>query len=412
MMMRLVVVGGGLVGLACAAKLVDDGHSVSILDWTPDGERCSHGNAGGIALSEVVPASMPGTIRRVPGWLLDPLGPLYIRPSQILRMAPWLISFTAAARKYREHAAALAQLNSISGAAFERMMGSIGLQGDLHKRGAISVYRSRQAYAADALAWDVRREHAVPFEELNAEQMVELEPALAGKFEVAVFLPTWCHVADPRRIVDKLRLRVQQAGVEYENAKVVGFNLSNGQVREVRCEDGTSRSCDGVIIAAGAYSADLVQLLGERVPLISERGYNATLPAPGVSLTREIIIADANFVLTPLEGGLRIGGAAEFAGLAAPPNYARSDALLKLARKFFPKLDATGSQRWMGNRPATPDSLPVIGKSARSANAFYAFGHGHLGLTQSAATADLIGNLVAGRSHPIDLKPYSIQRFA
>ena len=121
--------------------------------------------------------------------------------------------------------------------------------------------------------------------------------------------------------------------------------------------------------------------------------------------------AERKFVATPLAIGLRIGGAAEFAGLEAPPNYRRSDALLQLARRYLPGLDESGAQKWMGHRPATPDSLPVIGASGTSPRVFYAFGHGHLGLTQSVTTGELIGELLAGVTSSIDLAPYAITRF-
>ena len=139
--------------------------------------------------------------------------------------------------------------------------------------------------------------------------------------------------------------------------------------------------------------------------------HNTTLPASATRLRREVIFAERKFVATPLAIGLRIGGAAEFAGLEAPPNYRRSDALLQLARRYLPGLDESGAQKWMGHRPATPDSLPVIGASGTSPRVFYAFGHGHLGLTQSVTTGELIGELLAGVTSSVDLAPYAITRF-
>jgi D-amino-acid dehydrogenase len=170
-------------------------------------------------------------------------------------------------------------------------------------------------------------------------------------------------------------------------------------------------SADCAVVAAGAWSGALARLLGDRVLLESERGYNTTLPSPGVTLEREVIFAERKFVATPLSIGLRIGGAAEFGGLDAEANFKRSEALVTLASRYFPNLSRDNGIAWAGHRPATPDSLPVIGPSPRSANIFYAFGHGHLGLTQAATTGKLIADLVAGRAPPIDLAPYSISRF-
>ena len=148
-----------------------------------------------------------------------------------------------------------------------------------------------------------------------------------------------------------------------------------------------------------------------RVLLDSERGYNTTLPQPGIALSREVIFAERKFVATPLDIGIRIGGAAEFAGLKAAPNYKRSDALLTLGKRFLPGIRDEGAVQWMGHRPATPDSLPVIGKSPTTANVIYAFGHGHLGLTQCATTGALVADLLVNRTPRTSLEEYSIKRF-
>jgi D-amino-acid dehydrogenase len=410
--MHLVVIGGGIVGMACAMQLITEGHSVTVLDWTPDGERCSHGNAGGIAVTEVIPTCLPGTMLRVPGWLIDPLGPLYLRPDQIIPMVPWFVSFLRSAKNWRSAAAALTSLNAISAAAFARMMALLGLSDDLRSVGAITVYSSTRGYEADRLAWQQRRELGIPFDVLSPDQLGDLEPSLAGKFPIGLFLPSWQHVVEPRRILDRLHRQFQVIGGRVHSAKVVDIERHGRKVTAIASAEGASYPCEGAVIAAGAYSSDLTRLVGDPVLLVSERGYNTTLPESGVSLSREVIFGDCNFVMTPLEMGLRIGGAAEFARLASKPNYARSVALVRLARRFFPELNDAGAHQWMGNRPATPDGLPVIGRASMCDNLFHAFGHGHLGLTQSAATAELVGNMIAGRAQPIDVSPFSVSRFA
>ena len=165
------------------------------------------------------------------------------------------------------------------------------------------------------------------------------------------------------------------------------------------------------MIAAGAWSHRLARHFGDRIPLETERGYNTTLPAGAFDLKRQLVFSRHGFVVTPLEDGIRVGGAVEFAGLERPANYARSKAMLEKATRFMPGLKTEGGREWMGYRPSLPDTLPVIGPSPRAPNVFYAFGHGHLGLTQSAATGRLIADLVAGVSPAIDLAPYRPDRF-
>jgi hypothetical protein len=167
-----------------------------------------------------------------------------------------------------------------------------------------------------------------------------------------------------------------------------------------------------LLIAAGAWSAQLLAYLGDRVLLESARGYNATIENAPVTLRREIIFADRKFMATPLSSGLRLGGAAEFGGLSAKPNMKRCQALLTLAGKYLPGIKGCTGSKWNGHRPATPDSLPVIGRFYRSLRVIYAFGHGHLGLTQAATTGKLVSPLVSGMAPSIDLAPFSANRFA
>ena len=147
------------------------------------------------------------------------------------------------------------------------------------------------------------------------------------------------------------------------------------------------------------------------MPLDTERGYNTTLPRPGVSLSRPVCPAEGNFMITPMAGGLRVGGAVELAGLTAPANFARAKALLALGRQALPGLNGEGGTEWMGCRPSLPDSLPVIGPSRHHGRVAFAFGHGHLGLTEAATTGRLVADLLTGAPPPIDLAPFAIDRF-
>ncbi len=166
-----------------------------------------------------------------------------------------------------------------------------------------------------------------------------------------------------------------------------------------------------MVISAGAWSKSLCHQLGENVLLESERGYNSTIPDPNIFLDKQIIFGEEKFVVSNIGNGLRIGGAAEFAGLDAPPNFQRSERLVEIARTYLPGLDTQNSQNWMGHRPSTPDSLPVIGTSARYPTVYYAFGHGHLGLTMAATTAKLLGQIISAEKPVFDPAPFHISRF-
>jgi D-amino-acid dehydrogenase len=411
---KVLVLGAGVVGLASAWYLRKRGFEVTLVDRDPAGDKASFGNAGAIAVTECMPAAVPGLLAKVPRWLFDPLGPLAIRPAQAPRLLPWLWAFLRAGRleEVRRIAVALAALNDEVYGDWPPLLAELGIEDELRRSGALVLYRDRGAYEADHLEWEIKAQHGVVAELLSRAEILELEPAIGPVKAFGVLLPDWSIVGDPKRIVDRLRERLVEEGMTIETGEVVGLSGEGRRVTGARLRDGRQLEARRVVAALGAWSGAIAKSAGDRVLLESERGYNTTIAQPGIGLNREIILAEEKFVVTPLDVGLRVGGAAEFAGLEAPPNYKRSMALLELARRVLPDLATEAAKPWMGQRSSTPDSLPVIGPSPRLDGLFYAFGHGHLGLTHAATTGRLLAQAIAGETPTIDLTPFSIARFA
>lgn len=322
---------------------------------------------------------------------------------------PWLVRFLRSGTdaEVARIAAALAGLVAPVYDDVLPLLDELSLSGDLHRVGALWIYDTEAGFERDASAHAMRRRHGIAVETISPAEARRMEPALAPTAARAVVTPDWSHVSDPKRIVDRLRAALSGQGVAVRAATVAGI-----EGKAVITGAGERIAFDTLVVAAGAWSGRVARMVGDRVLIESERGYNATLPTPNVSLSREVIFAERQFVATPLAIGLRIGGAAEFAGLDARPNFRRSDALVTLARRYLPGLDTRDAVRWMGHRPTTPDSLPVIGRSPRRSDVVYAFGHGHLGLTLGPTTGRLVAGLVAGRPSPVELSPFSIARFA
>ncbi|MCX4144595.1 FAD-binding oxidoreductase [Paraburkholderia madseniana] len=409
----VVVIGSGIVGLACAWSALRDGATVTIIDRDFEGDRTSHGNAGGIAVTESTPISVNGLYMKALKWLFDPLGPLALDWKHVPSALPWFMEFQRSGNKdrFREISLALAQLNNRVYDDIVPMFEDIGAMDSFYRRGALTVYETDEAFVADQHEWEFKRDLGVRWHAMSADEVRDCEPSLAPVFRHGVFLDDWSHIGDPKRLVTQLRERVKQLGATFVVGAVKALDLADALAPAAVTETGERVKGRRLVVATGAWSAALAGSIGDRVLLDSERGYNTTLPAHGISLSREVIFAERKFVATPLDIGVRIGGAAEFAGLKAPPNYKRSDALLALGKRFLPGINDKGAVKWMGHRPATPDSLPVIGQSPRAPSVIYAFGHGHLGLTQSATTGALVADLLANRTPGIGLEPYSISRF-
>ncbi len=409
---EITVIGAGIVGLCCARWLQREGMRVTVLDPVPPGESCSFGNAGIISTGSVEPLAMPGVLRKVAGWLVDPLGPLTIRWRHLPRLAPWLVRLLAASRPGRvgRIADALHALNAPGLDAYRRLLGAGDVARLVRDNGILFVYESEAALDEAAAGWEMRRARGVRVERISRDALRQLEPALGPTFAGAVFIEDSSHVVDPAGMVTTLAERFAADGGGIERRRVTGFDLGPEGPRAVYTDAGP-RDAGAVVIAAGAWSRTLVAKFGSRVPLEAERGYHVTLPEPGVAPLRPVGFIERGFIATPMAMGLRLAGTVELASLDAPPDYRRARALLEHGRRLFPGLDGDGASEWMGCRPSLPDSLPVIGRAPGLSNVYFAFGHGHLGLTQGAVTGELIAALVAGRPPAIDLAPYRADRF-
>jgi D-amino-acid dehydrogenase len=410
--MKVAVVGGGIVGIATTHVLLDSGHEVTILDPRGFAQGASAGNAGWIAHLDVLPLASSKAWRQVPGWLLDPLGPFAIRPSYLPRITPWLLRFAAASRPARVRASteAITALNRLALPAWERLLGRLNLAGHLRRRGLLSVWTSQAAFNAATSTIAYQRCHGIPVTTLDAAGVRALEPALRGPVVAGAHYETGCHVSDPQRFALALGAAALARGASLIEQAVDVVSPQQEGV-DLHCFGGATGLFDAVVIAAGVWSKSLARTLGDGVPLDTERGYNVTLAPGSLGLTRPVLFEGKGFVTTPLDTGDRVGGAVEFGGLNATPNFARVDAMLSKLRPYLPQARLAGGERWMGFRPSLPDSLPVIAAATGEPRVIYAFGHGHYGLTQAAATAELVAGLLARRETLIDLRPFAIDRF-
>ncbi|WP_182086489.1 FAD-dependent oxidoreductase [Aureimonas sp. ME7] len=408
---HVIVVGAGVVGLSVAIALQRAGRAVTVLDREGPAAGASAGNAGAFAFSDILPLASPGLLRRAPRWLLDPLGPLSVPPAYALRIAPWMWRFAKACAPERVAASARAQaaLMDLSRAELEPFLAATGTLPMLRRDGNLQVYEGAGEFEASLPGWHAREEHGIEFRDLGAAEMAAIQPGIDARFTHGTFTPGWHSIADPKAYVLALAERFARDGGVIERAAVRALRPEQGAVGVEM--DGGARRASQVVLAAGAFSHRIAATLGERIPLETERGYNTTLPEDALDLRTQVTFGGHGFVVSRLSTGIRVGGAVELGGLDRPPDFRRSDAMLAKAKAFLPALRTEGGDRWMGFRPSLPDSLPAIGFSRASRRVVHAFGHGHLGLTQSAGTARLVADLLLGRPTALDLAPFSPQRF-
>ncbi|WP_164754371.1 FAD-binding oxidoreductase [Mesorhizobium sp. M7A.F.Ca.US.008.03.1.1] len=411
-MLDIAIVGGGIIGICAAASLAEAGRKVTIFDRTGICEETSSGNAAAFAFSDVLPLAHKSMMRQLPKWLADPLGPLSIPPAYLPKLLPWLVRFwrAGAPGKYEASLAAQAGMMKLAEAEWMGLLDRSGTRSMLREDGSLELYESEAEFQAGLPGWAARERFGIGFRHVEGEELARLQPGLSPRFIKGTFVPGWKTVADPKLLGKAVWVYAQAKGARFELARISQV-AADQDGATLTLADGATRQARHLVVAAGAWSHLLARQLGDRIPLETERGYNTTLPTSAFDVKRMLIFSGHGFVVTPLETGLRVGGAVELGGIERSPNYNRSKALLQKAQKFLPGLDPSGGREWMGFRPSLPDSVPVIGGAPGRRSVVYAFGHGHLGLTQAAATGRLIRDLVLGQTPPIDPAPFSPQRF-
>jgi D-amino-acid dehydrogenase len=389
------------------------GAQVTLIDPVEPGQSTSFGNAGCISPSSISPFSYPGAIRKVPGWLLDPLGPMRIRWKDALGLAPWFWKFSQAgnAQTVNEIAAAQKSLMATATADYDEILRATGAESLRRCEGLIMLYGNEAELVADEWHYDIRRAFDLPWQRLTAAELHGLEPAIQlGAEGIAVLDPAWQHLLSPGDVTSTIASASFAQGARWvqDRARRVASNHDGVTVDTL---SGQHIRGDFLVLASGVWTNELLQQLGHKAPLMAKRGYHSMLAQPNVELRHPLMCISEYVVITPMRDGLRVAGTAEFAKIDAEPDYRRAKAVLQHAQRFLPGVAGASVTEWMGQRPMMPDSLPVLGPLPGRERVLCAFGHGHYGLTQGPTTGRIVADLIFGQTAHVDLKPFSISRF-
>lgn len=412
-MTKIVVIGAGIVGLCTALFLQRAGMKVHVYDQNQPGGGASYGNAGLLSPHACLPIAMPGMVSQVPKWLLDPSGPLALKRQHALRAAPWLLKWLVASRTtpMTNASVALRQLHEFALEHYRSLLGEAHFANLIASRGQIHVWSSGQESAGERLAHSIRENFGVVSEKMSRDQLRALVPAIDPAVQRARFYPNSAHAVNPLRLVRTLAQLFADAGGVFVQEAVTKLvpNAAGGGFRVLT--NLSDLVADIVVVAAGAWSNKVLAPLGVKVPLEAERGYHVELSEPSIELPMPIIHQSRAIGATPMEGGLRLAGWVDIGGLDAPPDEKRGAAMLKQGIAMFPGLSFHKSSFWMGFRPGTPDSLPVLGEVRRKPGLFLAFGHGHTGMTAGAITGRLVSQLILREKAVLDPAPFALERF-
>ena len=405
------VIGAGVVGMSTALYLRRSGHNVTVVDPFPAPGGASYGNAGMLSADTVVPIALPGMLPKVPSWLLDPLGPLSVRPAYFPKAMPWLMKWIAAGRwpNVEKISDSLREIHKDSFNCWKELLGSASYADLIRNNGQVHLWESEQETESAALERKLRERHGIKAEAIGADEIRQMFPGITRDIKRGVLVPGNGYTVNPQRLVETLGQLFSEAGGKTLAQQVFKIIPETGGYR-LLTNTGFHRAST-VVVAAGAFSRRLVEPLGINVPLETERGYHAMLPNHGLRLSTTISNKTRSFGMTPMEHGLRVAGTVEIAGLDTPPNEKRAEALLTNVKRMFPDVKTEGHTFWMGMRPSTPDSLPIAGEAPGHPGLYLAFGHGHFGMTGGPPTGRLIARLISKQKPELDPARYSLRRF-
>ncbi|WP_339100081.1 FAD-dependent oxidoreductase [Pseudomonas atacamensis] len=409
----IAVVGAGIIGVACALRLARQGLRVVVIDQQEPGHGASFGNAGHLATEQVFPIADVSILKRLPAMLMDPMGPLRLDWKYLPRALPWFTRLLLNLRPepFQKTVAGLRALNESSLDAWQRLLSDIQRPDLLKVDGSLLVFEKPESQQLLEALQARLNQQQVPVDYWQAGAIRETAPQLSEQIQGGLFFPRTGHFLDPYRVVCALVEAARSSGVSFLQQQVQGGYVQENGVLLVTGNGGvTARR---VLLACGAHSAKLTAALtGKQVPLDTERGYHLMLPHEHGRLPFPVTSLERKFIMTPMREGLRLAGTVEFAGLERPANMARAWQLQRLSQGLFRHdLKADGATPWMGFRPSLPDSLPVIDQVC-AGKVLLAFGHQHLGLTQAAVTAEMIGQMVSGAAGELpNADAYRLARF-
>ncbi len=408
---EIAVVGAGIVGVCCALELQAAGFDVQLIDRKGVAEECSAGNAGHIAVEHIFPLATPATLCSLPSLLVSRNPALRLSPAYFFQVLPWLARFVWSARPAQVARAtyAAAALNALVLPAYHDLDIRFGLNGLLREQGTLAVYETERGLTNALADVPILEQFGIEATTLDHTALHQHDPALSDQLVGGIMYPGSAHVTNPKALTHLLGSHFIRLGGNVKIATVTRAEHGSTHIR-LHTSSGTIRS-KKLVVAAGAWSHLLLKTLGWSIPLETERGYHLMARSPSVIPRVPTTHGERRFVATPMRDGLRLAGRVEFAGLSRPPTPSLAMGLLKHGQAMMPDLQAKTLKPWMGFRPTLPDSLPIIGPIPGQPDVYCAFGHHHLGLTQAAATGQLIRDLVLEGKTVLDISPYRLNRF-
>jgi D-amino-acid dehydrogenase len=409
----VVVIGGGVVGVACARELALRGAKVTVLERDRIGHGCSFGNAGWLTPSQATPLANPAMLMKSFRWMFDPESPLYIQPRLDPAYMRWLVEFLLSSRKakFERGTAAIVDLCRVSVDLWEELARRSTVPFGFERHGLLAVYEKQESIDGAQKSIELMTRNGIRAERWSADDVREREPAVTGAQVGGYFYPDDAH-CQPYQAVRALAAEAEAAGVTFiEGAEVFNISGSGAGPRWLKTTRGDVKA-ERLLVATGPWSEALGRMLDLRIPVLGAKGYSLLLPRANPHPTRSIYLIERKVAVNPHADALRIAGTLELVRNDFSINQRRVDVILRGARSMLNLGDApVVRETWRGLRPCTPDGMPLIGKARGNGSVWLATGHQMTGLKTGTGTGLLLAQLMSGETPRFDPEPFRADRY-
>ena len=407
---KIIIIGAGIMGISSALNLIRRGCDVTIIEKEIDGQPASFGNASWLSAPSITPVLTPGAIYKIPKMLFSKNGPLFLKFPGTLKIIPWLLKYLTYStfEKVNYISEHLAPLLANSVTEHKNLAEGTEAEKWIEDSPFLFIYKNKSDFISDSFTWNIRKKHGYKLIEVDENELQELVPGLSNEYSFAIKIENQGYISNSKKYLSDL----------IEGFKNLGGTIIEEEVKDILSYENKIKIetkennfiCDDVVITAGVFSEKLSKKYGANVPMQSERGYHLELSGTNIKLKYPLMNGYLKLAITPRPSGIRFAGLVEFGSIDSNPNTKAYDLLIRNAKSMFPEITFKEKQEWSGHRPATVDSLPLIGPSQINEKVFFAYGHHHIGLTAGPKTGELISKSILRDNDQIDLTPYKPNR--
>lgn len=416
-MSKILIIGGGIIGLSSAYFLRRQGYDVTVIDRTDMMSGCSYGNAGYVCPSHFIPMATPGIVKQGLKWMLNSSSPFYIQPRLNMSLIDWGLKFVFSAnQKHVERSAVpLRDIALVSKKYYEEWAANPAFNFGYTRAGLLEMFKTEASAVHAHHTVESAQELDLDAVLLNKEETQALEPNTPLDVSGSIFFKCDAHL-DPGRLMNNLLQTLESYGVHFvPNDEVVNFEHAGSRILAVVTRSGKKISCDSIVLAAGSWSREVASKLHLSLPMVGGRGYSLTLSDTSFNLIHPAILSEGRVAITPLPGNrIRFGGTMEITGTDSAPRLNRVQGIIRSVKEFIPSFEIKMPEKeeiWAGFRPCSADGLPYIGRTTSFKNLVVATGHSMLGLSLGAGTGKLVSEILHEEKLSMDIKPFDPERF-